>query len=274
MFLTSYGGRLFLYRGEQAIGIVRHDAIDSGTGKQAHVRRVVNGPANHLEVTFVSFSQEIGSNKVSPHSNLARPDRQGLGESIFGLMVKEKPGHQRRLKPSESFENAGVKRNDDDTSDLAGIAKSADERVFSSPETIGFQLEVENDIVLARELQDFQEGGDALPHEFTAKPGSGVEATNLGKGHSLDGALTGGGAVDGFVMQGYEVGVAREVKISLNERNAQRDSAAKRGQGVLRGVSGSTTMSNGMHERKDLHGGSRKVNFLAARAIPCRMLTP
>jgi hypothetical protein len=64
--------------------------------------------------------------------------------------------------------------------------------------------------------------------------------------------LTGGGAVDGFVVEGNEVRVASEVKISLNESDAQGGGTAEGSQGILRGVTGSCTMSDGKHGREDL----------------------
>jgi len=200
----------------------------------------------------MGFLQEIGSDEIAADGNLARADVRGFRQDVFDLMVVKKPGHQRRLQAAKPFENAGIERDDHDPGDLLGFAKSADQRVLPSPETIGFQLQVENDIVLAGKLQNFGKRGDALAHEFAAKPGAGIEAANFRERHSLDGALTGGGAVNGFVVESDEVRVASEVKIGFNESDAQRSGAAEGSQGVLRGVAGSPTMSNGKHGRENL----------------------
>ena len=214
--------------------------------------RIVDGPADHLKIAFVGFLQEIRSDEIAADGNLARANVASLCQDIFNLIVEKQPGHQRGLQATKSFENAWVKRDDHHASDLLGFAKSADERVFSSPETIGLQLKIENDIVLAGKFQDFGECGDALTHEFASEPGAGIEAADFGKGHGLDRALTGGGTVDGFVVEGDEVSVASEVKIGLNESDAQRGGTAEGSQGILRGVTGSSAMSDGKHGREDL----------------------
>jgi hypothetical protein len=250
---TSELGWLLLDGGEQAIGIVRHDTVDPGAGQQAHVSGIVDGPADHLKVAFVGFVQEIRSNEISADGNLARSDVRGFRQDVLDLIVEKKAGHQRGLQPAKPFENAGVERDDHDASDLLGFAESADERMLSSPEAIGLQFEIENDVVFAGKFQDFRECGDALTHEFTAKPGTGIEAANFGKRHGLDGALTGGGAIDGLVVEGDKVRVASEVKIGLNKSDAQRGGAAEGSQGVLRGITGSSTMSNSKHGRENLH---------------------
>jgi hypothetical protein len=234
------------------IGIVRHDAIDSRAGKQPHVGRVVNGPADHLKIAFVGFLQEIRSHEIAANGNLASADVRSFLEDVFDLIVEKKAGHQRGLQAAKPFENSNVERDDHDASDLLSFAKSANERVFSSPEAIGLQFEIENDIIFAGKFQDFRERGDALTHEFAAKPGTGIQAANLGKGHGLDGALARRGAVDGFVVKGDKVRIASEMKIGLNESDAQRGGATESSQGVLRGITGGSTMSNRKHGRANL----------------------
>jgi len=114
----------------------------------------------------------------------------------------------------------------------------------------------------------------ALTHQLASEPRAGIEAADFGEGHGLDGALTGGGAVNGFVVEGDEVRVASEVKIGLYKSDAQRGGTAEGSQGILRGIAGSSTMSDGKHGRENLLTGKRSMNFQAAGAIPCRMLTP
>jgi osmotically-inducible protein OsmY len=200
----------------------------------------------------VGFVQEIGSDEIAANRNLARADVRGFRQDVFDLIVEKKPGHQRGLHAAKPFENGGLERDDHDASDLLGFAKSADERMLPSPEPIGLQFKVENDIVLAGKFQDFDERGDALAHEFAAKPGAGIEAANFGECHALNGALTGSGSVDGLVVESDEVRVASEMKIGLNESDAQRGGAAEGSKGVLRGVTGSSAMSNGKHGRENL----------------------
>ena len=214
--------------------------------------RVVDRPADHLKIAFVGFLQEIGSDQIAADGNLARADVGGFRQDVFDLMVIKKPGHQRRLQAAKSFENPRIERDDHDAGDLLSFAKSADQGVLSSPETIGFQLKVENHVVLAGKFQNFGKRGDALAHEFAAEPGAGIEAANFGERHGLDGALAGSGAVDGFVVEGDEVRIASKVKIGLNEADAQRGGTAEGSQRVFRCVAGSPTMSNGKHGRENL----------------------
>jgi hypothetical protein len=52
----------------------------------------------------------------------------------------------------------------------------------------------------------------------------------------MDIAAAAGGALDGFIVNGHKVGIARKVQIGFDKRDALRNRAAKSGQRIFRGI--------------------------------------
>jgi len=236
--------RLFLQGGQQAIGVVGHDAVHTGSGQHAHVRGRVDGPAHDLEVLFVGLLQEIGADQISAGDELARADLEGLLEGLLARAVIQQAGHEGRFDFAKTGKDGGIKGDNDAASDFVSRTKRADEGVFAAPEAVRFQLKVKDDIVLFGELENFFKGGDALAHELAGKPRAGIEAAEFGESHLVNGALAIGGAFYRLVVQGDEMGVASQVQISFDEGNTLRDGAAISGERIFRRVAGRTTVGD------------------------------
>lgn len=200
---------LFFQGGEEAVRIVGHDAVHAGSLEQAHVGGRVDGPANDLQVALVSGFDEIWGDEIAANGQLTSADLGGAVERIVDFAVIQKAGHEGGVDLAKGGENGGIKRDDHDARDFRGIAKAADQSVFSAPEAVRFQLEIENDVVLFGEFEDFGECGDTFADEFAGEPRTGIEAADFRKGEALNFALAAGGAVNGFIVNGDEVGVAR-----------------------------------------------------------------
>src|SRR6516164_1910270 len=110
--------------------------------------------------------------------------------------------------------------------------------MFPTPKTVGLEFEIKDHVVLFREIENLLESRNALTHELARKPGTGVEPADFGQCQLMDGTLTIGGAIDGFVVDGDEVSVASQVQVGFDKSGALRDRAAKSGQRIFRGVAG------------------------------------
>ena len=99
-------------------------------------------------------------------------------------------------------------------------------------------------------LENFGEGGDALTGVFAAEPGAGIEAAQVGEGHIVHGAFSVGGAIDGFVVDGYQAGVAGQLQIGFDEGSAEGDSLLERSQCVFRRVPGGAAVRDQQHGRQ------------------------
>ncbi len=226
---------------------------------------IVDGPANHLKVALMRFRKEIGRDQVAPHGKLAGADLQGALQRIGKLPVVEQSRHQRGFYGAQPGEYRRFERDDDGAGNFGCFAQRADQRVLAAPEATGFQFQVKHNVVPVREFQNFAQGGNALSHEFTAKPGTGIHAAKLGQGQLLHNSLPGGGAIDRFVVDGNEVRVAGQVQVGLDKRNPQRDRATKRRERILRGIAGSTAVGNGKQEKSS---GNNRANWRLANLVP------
>jgi len=241
-------GNLLFHAAEETVGVVGHDAVDAGGNQQAHVGGRVDGPADNLQVAFMSFLEEIGGDQVATNGKLAGANFLSLVEGIFDLPFVEQAGHQRGFDLAEAGKNGGLEGNYDNSRNFGGITECADKSVFTAPERAGLNFEIKDNIVFARELQNFFERGDTFTDEFAGEPGAGIEAARFGEGELLDGAVAIGGAFQSFVVNGNEVCVAGEVKIRFDESNALGDGATKSSKRIFRRVAGGTTMGDGQHE--------------------------
>jgi len=208
----------------------------------------VDGPADNLQVALVSFLKEIGSDQVAANGELPGANFLSLVEGIFDFPFVEQAGHQRGFDLADAGKNSGLERNYDDAGDFGGIAECADKSVFTAPERAGLNFEIKDDIVFAREFENFFESGNAFTNKFTGEPGARVEAARFGEGEPLDGAVAIGGAFQSFIVNGNEVGVAGEVKIGFDEGGALGDGATESSKRIFRRVAGGTTMGDGQHE--------------------------
>src|SRR5580704_8112479 len=166
---------LFLQRIQQAVRLVGHNAVHSRRLQQSHVRRRIDRPADYLQVALVRFFEEVRRHQVAANRQLTRADLQRLLKRVLDLSVVQQAGHQSRLQLSQTRQNPRVKRNNHHPRKLSGLPQVADQRVFPSPESVGFQLQVEHDVVLTRELKNLNQSWHALADEFARKPRTRIQ---------------------------------------------------------------------------------------------------
>ena len=196
----------------------------------------------------MSFLKKIRSDQVATDGELTGANFLSFVEGIFDLPFVEQAGHQGGFDLADASKNGRLEGNYYDARDLGGIAERADKRVFTAPESTGLNFEIKDDIVFARELQNFFESGNAFTNEFTGEPGASIEAARFGESELLDRAVAIGGTFQSFVVNGNEVGVAGEMKIRFDEDNALGNGATESSKRIFRRIAGGTTMGDGQHE--------------------------
>ena len=211
------------------------------------MRGRVYRPADHLQVAFSRLLQKVRRDQIASHGDLPGPNLYGFLKRVLNLAIEKQSGHERRLNPPKAGKNSRFKRYDHNPSDLRGIAKRADQDVFTAPEAAWLKFKIKNDVVFPGEFENFLQGRHAFPREVAREPRSGVELPDLRHGHIVDGSVTVGGSVDGFVMDSHKVGVSGQLQISLDKSHALCNGTAKSGESVFRGVTGSAPMGNGEH---------------------------
>jgi len=211
------------------------------------VRGRVYRPADHLQVAFSRLLQKVRRDQIASHGDLPGPNLYGFLKRVLNLAIEKQSGHERRLNPPKAGKNSRFKRYDHNPSDLRGIAKRADQDVFTAPEAAWLKFKIKNDVVFPGEFENFLQGRHAFPREVAREPRSGVELPDLRHGHIVDGSVTVGGSVDGFVVDSHKVGISSQLEIGFDKGYALRESAAKGGKCVFRRITGSATMGNGEH---------------------------
>ena len=207
----------------------------------------VYGPADYLQVALSRLLQEIRRHQIAAHRDLPGANLYGFLERVLNLPVEKQSSHQRRLNPAEAGQNRGFEGDHHNPGNFAGIPQRADQDVFATPEASRFEFEVKDDIVFLGKFKNLLQRGNALPREIAGEPRARVELPDLRHGHVVDGAMTVGGSVDGFVMDSHKVGVSGQLQISLDKSHALCNGTAKSGESVFRGVTGSAPMGNGEH---------------------------
>ncbi len=84
---------LFRFSGDEAVGVVAHDAGDAGFDQKAHVGGLVHGPTDDLEILLARFGKQSGRDQVAANGELAGADFDGALDWIFELAFEEKAGH-------------------------------------------------------------------------------------------------------------------------------------------------------------------------------------
>src|SRR5579863_7744664 len=137
---------------------------------------LIDGPANDLKIVFSRFGEQRGRYKVAADRQLTRSNFNCALNRIFYLALEKKASHQRGFNLAQSFKDHRIEGDHDRSSDFAGSAKSADERVFAAPGAGRLQFEIEDDVVLFGEVENLFEGGNSFPCEFAAEPRTCIEA--------------------------------------------------------------------------------------------------
>src|SRR6202012_4035344 len=115
---------LFGGRGDEAVGVVGHDAGDTGFDQKAHVGGLIYGPADDLQVLFSGFGEERRCDQIAADGELTGANFDGELDWVFHLALEEKSRHQGWLDFAERLENRRVERNHDGARDFAGAAQS------------------------------------------------------------------------------------------------------------------------------------------------------
>lgn len=222
----------------------------------------VDRPAHHLEIPFARFVEQVRGHQVAANGQLPRADFQGFLARVLDLAIEQQTEHESRVDVSQAGENDGIKGNNHHAGDFPGFAKSADQGVFPTPETVGFQLQVEDHIVFLGKYEYFLKGRYALSDEFAGKPGARIEAPDFRERHVLNRTVTPSGTINSVVMDGDKMRVARQLQVGLDEGDSLRQGPPESGKRVFRSVSGSTAMGNRQHAKSNLLGNR------AGRVIP------
>src|SRR3984957_2152849 len=114
--------------------------------------------------------------------------------------------------------------------------------MMHAPGRVILHFQVENHIVLAREVQNFFQGWNALAHVLAVVPHAGIQASQLRQCEVAYFSAAIGGAFEGGIVDGDEARVARQMQVGLDETGAQLDGTFKRYESVLRCVAGSAAM--------------------------------
>jgi len=214
----------------------------------------IDRPANHLEIPLARFVEEVRRHQVAANGKLPRTDLQRFLEGILDLPIEQQAEHERGVDVSQAKENGGVEGDNHHAGDFPGFAESADQGVFAAPEGAGFQLQVEDHIVFLGKYEYFLEGRYALSREFAGKPGARIEAPDFRERHMLNRAMAAGGTINGLVMDGDKMRVARQLQIGLDEGDALCNGSPESGKRIFRGVTGSTAMGYRQHAKNNLLG--------------------
>ena len=75
---------LFFQNGEEAVGIIAHDAVHASGGQNAHVCRRVHRPADHLQIALARLLEKIRTDQVAADGDLAGADFYGFVERVVG----------------------------------------------------------------------------------------------------------------------------------------------------------------------------------------------
>jgi len=214
----------------------------------------IDRPTHHLEIPFARFMEQVRGHQVAANGQLPRANFHGFLVGILDLTIEQQADHERRVKISQAGENDGIEGNNHHAGDFPGFAKSADQGVFATPEAVGFQLQIEDHIVFLGEYEYFLEGGYALSNKFAGKPRARIEAPDFRERHMLNGAVTAGGTINGVVVDGDKMRVARQLQVGLDEGEALRNGSPEGGKRIFRSVTGSTAMGNRQHAKGNLLG--------------------
>lgn len=233
--------------------------------------RRVYRPADHLQVALSRLLQKLRRHQIATHRDLPRTNLHSLLERILHLPLEKQAGQQGRLDPAKAGKNRGLERNDHHPCDFGGIAKSADQHVFTAPEATWFEFEVENNVVFLGKFENFLQRGNALPGEIAREPCARVEFPDLRHGEVVNRTAAIGSPVDGLVVNGDKMRVPRELQVRLNKGYALREGTAKSRKSVFRRITGSATMGNSEH-RLGFSVSNRAAIKLRECATPCRML--
>lgn len=230
--------------GHQAIGIIAHDTVDTRVHEQAHVRPVIYCPAYDLQILRSRGGEQRRTYQIAANGQLARADFQSLIDRLFNLAIVEQAGHHRRFNPSDIGQNCRVEGNNDGPGNFAGCAQTTYEGVFTAEGATGFHFQVEDHVVFFGKIEDLLDGGNALTGKFAAEPGTGVEAAQLREGEVVHGTFSVGGPIYGFIVNGYQAGIASQLQIGFDEGSAQGYGFLESGQSIFRRVAGGPAMGD------------------------------
>ena len=214
----------------------------------------VDRPANHLEIPFARFVEQVRGHQVAANGKLPCADFHGFLEGILDLAIEQQADHQRGVDVSQAGENDGIEGNNHHAGDFPGFAKSADQGMFAAPESIGLQFQVEDHIVFLGKYEYFFEGRNALSDKLAGKPGASIEAPDFRERHMLNRAVTAVGTINGVVMDGDKMRVERQLQVRLDEGDSLRNGSPEGGKRIFRSVTGSTAMGNRQHAKGNLLG--------------------
>src|ERR1700722_11075846 len=93
--------------------------------------------------------------------------------------------------------------------------------MMHAPGRVILHFQVENHIVLAREVQNFFQGWNALAHVLAVVPHAGIQASQLRQCEVAYFSAAIGGAFEGGIVNGDETRVARQMQVSLDETGAK-----------------------------------------------------
>jgi len=71
----------------------------------------VDRPANHLEIPFARFVEQVRGHQVAADGKLPRADFHGFLKRILDLAIEQQAEHERGIDVPQTEENDGIKRN-------------------------------------------------------------------------------------------------------------------------------------------------------------------
>lgn len=195
-----------------------------------------------MQVGVVGLLHQGRREERGARADLACTYANGFLHNVRLIFFQEQTDHDSGVELAQGGDGGGVEGNQNCAGRVFGGVQGRDKRVVHSPGGVVFHLKVENNVVFARERQDFFQSGDAFAHVLAVKPVAGVELAKLGERKVVDGTAAVGGALERGIVDGDEASVAGEVQVGFDECGAQFDGTAEGGQSVFRRSARSAAM--------------------------------
>src|ERR1700730_17305027 len=211
--------------GTQSVGEIRHDAVDAKISYRTHFLGEIHGPGGQVQIRAMRLLDELRCDYRRSGTELSRAHVESSLHRFGIRLFDQKPDHDRRIDPSYRRQCRGVEGNHDGSRGALGSSKGRHKRGVHPPSCAVFQLQIENDVMLAGEIKNFLERGNALARICPVIPQPGIDLAELRKSVVLDSAVPVGGSLKRTIVDRDKPGIARQMKVGLDEPSAQLDRA-------------------------------------------------
>src|SRR5437660_1325330 len=135
----------FAQDGDQAVGIIGHDAVNPCGDQRAHLRRGIDGPGDHLQIVVSRRGDQLRGYLVAVRRQLSRPSTDSEVDGIFQGPLKQESGHQGRLDTPDGRQRV-LRR-------MSGCAAVPYNPHFALPVRLGYRVPRTTQAILARFIE-------------------------------------------------------------------------------------------------------------------------